>query len=343
MSRDKNIRLVKTNGMYPYMQQFIEWTLVTGLSKDTAKRRRSAVKRFILWCHERDLQQPQDITKPILDRYQRYLYYYRKTDGQPLSFGSQNSFLTPIKAFFKWLTRENYILYNPASEMELPKKSRRLPKTILHLNEIETIMQQPNLNNDEGVRDRAIMEVLYSTGIRRMEVSHLKVFDIDTKRHTLMIRDGKNGRDRLLPIGERALQWIEKYQWEIRPHYVVGNDEGYLFLTRYGERFKRGTLSARIKQYMREAGLDVKGSCHLFRHAMATHMLDNGADIRYIQSMLGHADLSTTQIYTHVSIEKLKQIHEATHPAKLKQDDDEEETTISKEDLLDMIASEDDD
>ncbi len=339
MRKDKDLDVLKTNGMYPYLQQFLEWTLVKGFSKDTAKRRRSALKKFILWSHERDLQQPQDITKPILDRYQRYLYYYRKADGQPLTFSSQNVFLSPIKSFFKWLTRENYILYNPASEMELPKKSRRLPKTILHPSEIETILQQPNIDNDDGVRDRAIMEVLYSTGIRRTEVCHLKVYDIDAKRHTLMVNEGKGNRDRLLPIGERALLWIEKYQWEIRPHYAVGNDEGILFLTDDGQRFKRGTLSNRVKRYIRQAGLEVKGSCHLFRHAMATHMLDNGADIRYIQSMLGHADLSTTQIYTHVSIEKLKQIHEATHPAKLKHDE-EERTPISKEDLLDIIASE---
>lgn len=324
MRKDKDLDVLKTNGMYPYLQQFLEWTLIKGLSKDTAKRRRSALKRFVLWCHERDLQQPQDITKPILDRYQHYLYYYRKADGQPLSFSSQNVFLSPVKSFFKWLTRENYILYNPASEMELPRKARRLPKTILHASEIETILQQPNLDNDEGVRDRAIMEVLYSTGIRRTEICHLKVFDLDAKRHTLMVREGKGNRDRLLPIGERALQWIEKYQWEIRPHYTTSHDEGYLFLTDDGQKFKRGTLSGRVKRYMRQAGLDVQGSCHLFRHAMATHMLENGADIRFIQSMLGHADLSTTQIYTHVSIEKLKQIHHATHPATLKQNEDED-------------------
>jgi len=338
MPIDKDLDQLKANGLYPYLQQFLDWTRVKGFSKDTVKRRRSALKKFILWCHERDLQQPQDITKPILERYQRYLYYYRKTDGQPLSFSSQNIFLSPIKTFFKWLTRENYILYNPASELELPKKTRRLPKAILHQSEIEAIMQQPNIQTDEGIRDRAIMETLYSTGIRRAEVTHLKIYDIDVKRQTIMIREGKGGKDRLLPIGERALQWIEKYQWDVRPHYTTATDEGYLFLTDDGQRFKRGTLSGRVKRYMQQAGLDVIGSCHLFRHAMATHMLDNGADIRFIQAMLGHADLSTTEIYTHVSIEKLKQIHHATHPAKPHHNGDQ--AMISKEELLDIIANE---
>lgn len=321
MKPDRDIELVKANGLYPYVQAFLEWTAVRGFSKDTVKRRRMALKKFIRWCSERELHQPQEITKPMLDRYQRYLYYYRKTDGQPLSFGTQNVFLSPIKTFFKWLAREHHILYNPASELELPRKPKRLPRSILHLHEIETILQQPDRDTDEGIRDRAIMETLYSTGIRRSEVTHLKIYDIDAKRQTILVREGKYGKDRVLPIGERALTWIEKYQWDVRPRYVTAHDEGYLFLTDEGHRFKRGTLSGRVKRYLRKAGITAQGSCHLFRHAMATHMLDNGADIRFIQAMLGHADLTTTEVYTHVSIEKLKQIHAATHPLRQQMQD----------------------
>lgn len=306
---------IKDNGLHPYMLTFLEWGKVNNHSEDTLTRRTMALKKFIHWCSERDLQQPQEITKPILERYQRHLYYYRKDNGQPLTFGSQLAMLTPIKSFFKWLTQQNYLLYNPASELELPKKPRRLPKTILCIDDVLHIIEQANIKTDEGIRDRAIMEVLYSTGIRRAEVTHLTLYDIDTKRKTLMVREGKYQKDRLLPIGERALKWIERYRLDVRDHYVTGHDNGVLFLTDTGEPFKRGTLSNRIKRYIIKAGLDVQGSCHLFRHAMATHMLENGADIRYIQTMLGHADLSTTQIYTQVSIEKLKQIHAATHPA----------------------------
>lgn len=312
------------------MLKFLDWTAVKNMSKDTVKRRRMALKKFIYWCHERDLQQPQEITKPILERYQRHLYYYRKEDGQPLTFGSQHAMLSPIKSFFKWLTQENYLLYNPASELQLPKKPRRLPKTILHIDDIELIINQTNAQTDEGIRDRAIIETLYSTGIRRGEATNLTIYDTDVRRKTLMVREGKYQKDRLLPIGERALKWIEKYRLEIRPGYVTGHDNGILFLTDQGEKFRRGTLSGRIKRYITKAGLDVQGSCHLFRHAMATHMLENGADIRFIQAMLGHADLSTTQIYTQVSIEKLKQIHAATHPAR-------EEM---KDELLSTLAAE---
>ena len=332
--KDKQTPVIPSNGITPYMLKFLDWTAVKNMSKDTVKRRRMALKKFIHWCHERDLQQPQEITKPILERYQRHLYYYRKENGQPLTFGSQHAMLSPIKSFFKWLTQENYLLYNPASELQLPKKPRRLPKTILHIDDIELIISQTNTETDEGIRDRAIIETLYSTGIRRGEATSLTIYDIDARRQTLMVREGKYQKDRLLPIGERALKWIEHYRLDIRPSYVTGHDNGILFLTDQGEKFKRGTLSNRIKRYIKKAGLDVPGSCHLFRHAMATHMLENGADIRFIQAMLGHADLSTTQIYTQVSIEKLKQIHAATHPAR---DDVSEEMQAE---LLNTLAAE---
>ncbi len=317
MRRDPHKEVVERSGLFPYMQAFLEWTEVKGYSHDTLRRRRAALKRLIVWCDERELQTPQEITKPILERYQRYLYYYRKSDGQPLTFGSQNVMLTPIKTFFKWLTRENHILYNPASELEIPQKPKRLPKTILPVETVEDILRQPDIGTVAGIRDRTMMEVLYSTGIRRMELVKLTLYDVDPRRGTLMIREGKGRKDRLIPIGERALAWVGKYQSESRPALLTGKDSGTLFLTDKGIAFRRGAVGARIKRYIRQAGIEVEGSCHLFRHAMATHMLENGADIRFIQAMLGHEDLSTTEIYTHVSIEKLRQIHAATHPAKL--------------------------
>ena len=162
----------------------------------------------------------------------------------------------------------------------------------------------------------ALLEVLYSIGIRRMELVKFTLYDVDRRRGALMIREGKGKKDRLIPIGERALAWVEKYRHEGRPALVVGKDSSTLFLANQGIAFRRGAVSARIKRYIRQAGIEVEGSCHLFRHAMATDMLENGADIRFIQAMLGHEDLSTTKIYTQVSIEKLRQIHAATHPAR---------------------------
>ena len=256
------------------------------------------------------------MTRPILQRYQRYLYHYRKANGAPLSFSTQATRLHPLVAFFKWLARENHILYNPASDLELPKQPRQLPKHLLSIAQVEAIINQPDIETPMGLRGRAILETLYSTGIRRAELIHLKLYDVDLERGSLMVRGGKGGKDRLVPIGERACAWIRRYLNEVRPLLMIEPDHGMLFVTDYGEAFEKNRLSDMVKKYVRHAGF-TSGSCHIFRHAMATHMLENGADIRYIQAMLGHSELSTTQIYTHVSITKLKEIHAATHPAKL--------------------------
>jgi integrase/recombinase XerD len=273
------------NGLLPYVRAFLEWTAVTGCSQDTVRRRTAALRRFVHWCEERDLQRPQDITRPILERYQRSLYLHRKRDGQPLTYGSQQVMLTPLKGFFQWLTRENHLLYNPASELVLPKKPRRLPKTLLGVEDIEAVLRQPDVSTAAGLRDRAILEVFYSTGLRRAEVVNLTLYDIDARRATLWVRQGKGQKDRLLPLGARALAWLERYRLVARPQLLSGHDEGALFVTDAGQRFRRGALSARVKRYLRQAGIDREGSCHLFRHAMATHMLENGADIRFIQVM----------------------------------------------------------
>lgn len=309
-------RPVEHNGLFPYLARYLEAGQVQGVSADTQRRRESALRRFIEWCDERSLDDPKAITKPILERYQQHLYYYRKSDGQPLSMGSQNVILTPLKSFFKWLTRENYLLYNPASELVLPKKPKRLPRNILSVDEVMQILAQPSLATPSGLRDRAMLETLYATGIRRSELIRLQDYDIDASRQTLFVREGKYQRDRYLPMGQRALQWIERYRLEIRPLLLTDHQQQTLFLTDYGEPFKGSYLGHLVKRYIEQAGIQKTGSCHLFRHAMATHMLENGADIRFIQAMLGHGDLSTTEIYTQVSIEKLREIHAATHPAK---------------------------
>ena len=323
-------RPIEHSGFYPYLAEYLEISLVQNISAATLKRRDSALRRFIEWCDERGLDDPKEITKPMLERYQKYIYYYRKADGQPLSVGSQHVVLTPLKSFFKWLTRENHLLYNPASELILPKKPKRLPRAILSIEEVMQVLQQPDTNTAAGIRDRTMLEVLYATGVRRAELTSLSDCDIDRARQTLFVREGKNGRDRYLPLGDSAAHWLARYREEVRPQLLCDFKDQTLFLTDYGESFSGSYLGNHIKRYLRQAGIDKTGSCHLFRHAMATHMLEEGADIRFIQVMLGHADLSTTEIYTQVSIEKLRQVHAATHPANM----------VDKETLLAELEAE---
>jgi integrase/recombinase XerD len=167
-----------------------------------------------------------------------------------------------------------------------------------------------------AMRSAGTGAAFYSTGIRRLELARLKLYDVDTERGTLMVRQGKGRKDRLVPLGERACRWIDRYVAEVRPQLVREPDHGMLFVTDYGEAFEKNRLGDMVKRYMRLAGFE-HGACHAFRHAMATHMLEGGCDIRYIQAILGHSQLSTTEIYTQVSIGKLKAIHAATHPARL--------------------------
>ena len=192
---------------------------------------------------------------------------------------------------------------------------RRLPKHILTHEEVNRILHQTGLHGELGIRDRAIIETLYSTGIRRTEVINLKLYDADIQNGTLMIREGKGKKDRMVPLGNRACQWIDKYMDEVRPDLVMEPDEGWLFLHEFGEPFRKNRLTDLVKKYIGAAGIDKPGACHIFRHTMATLMLDNGADIRHIQAILGHSQLSTTEIYTQVSIRKLQEVHARTHPA----------------------------
>ncbi len=308
---------VSHNGITRYLERFLAWSAAMNYSPDTISTRRRGLTRFIVWCDARGLDQPQDITVPVLERYRSHLHNYRKSDGNPLGFGTQHSLLAPVRAFFKWLNKQNHILYNPASDFELPKVPKHLPKDLLSYGEIEAMLRHTSVYGDIGIRDRAIMETFYSSGIRRMELVNLKLQDVDLERGTVVIFEGKWKKDRVVPLGDRACAWVRKYLQAVRPRLVVGDDTGYVFLTEYGEPFIRNRITELIKKYLRATGVDKHGACKLFRTSMATHMLENGADIRYIQMILGHVNLSSTQIYTQVTIKKLKQVHSITHPAKL--------------------------
>ena len=314
--------------LYYLMRAFLGWLQERHYSANTIENREKYMRYFILWCDERGLTRPQEITRPILERYQRYLYLYRKKDGQPLSTRSQSTRIVPLRAWFKWLTKSNRILYNPAADLDLPRMERRLPRHILTEQEADRVMNVPDVSTLLGLRDRAILETLYSTGMRRSELVYLQQFDLDYERGTVMIRQGKGKKDRMIPIGDRALAWIAQYRDTVRPqfalpspladpHSLPEHDGGILFLTTQGKPLHPNQLSKAVRDMITAAQITKTGSCHLFRHTMATLMLENGADIRFIQAMLGHAELNTTQIYTQVAIVKLKEIHTLTHPARL--------------------------
>jgi integrase/recombinase XerD len=334
------------HGLHRACVDYLDWIEVRNYSPRTVVGFGASLAQFVDWCAERGVTRPAEVTRPVLERYQRHLFHRRKPDGTPLSNQTQYGRLVPVRGLFRFLVRQNRILSNPASDLEMPRVEHRLPRHVLSASEAEAVLAQPDLTMGFGIRDRAILEVLYSTGMRRRELIALTVWDLDAERGTVSIRQGKGRRDRMVPIGERAAAWVAKYSADVRPGLVVPPDAGVLFLTKEGLDFTPDHLSGLVTRYVERADIAKHGSCHLFRHTMATLMLEGGADIRYIQQMLGHAELSTTQIYTQVSIRALKAIHTATHPGATNQPrhradhDQDAERTDATEDLLDTLDAE---
>ncbi len=297
-----------------YMRRYIGQLEAQHRSVSDVRTRRSRLAHFHDWAAERGIERPARVTHAHLQQFQRHLFRYRKANGQPIAINGQRIALFTLEIFFRWLVRQRVIASNPAADLELPKATRDLREP-LSLIEVEAVLALPDIETSEGLRDRACLELLYATGIRRAELVGIGITDIDQSRGVLHVRLGKGRKDRFVPIGERALAWVAKYASEARPRLVSDPSERRLFLSQYGLPLSADGLSWRVRDYFRQASITKRGACHLFRHTMATAMLDNGADIRHVQEMLGHSAITSTQRYTHVSIARLSAVHAATHPA----------------------------
>lgn len=304
-------------GLLYLAARYMEALRVRNFSQQTVYGRGKTLRYFRLYCEQIGVTQARQVTRAVMVNYQSYLYHYRKEDGKALTIGTQKAWLSCVTAFFSWLTREGLALYNPASDLELPRREVRLPKIILNAGEVEAILNVPDLESAEGIKFRAILETLYSTGIRRQELCNLSLGDVDYDRGLLRIEQGKGHKDRYVPIGERAVQWIEKYLLEVRPRLCPSLNEQAIFLNTLGARMNANRLGSQVHEIIRNAGIGKSGSCHLFRHTFATLLLENGCDVRYVQEMLGHSKMETTAVYTHVAIKTLKEVHSRFHPARM--------------------------
>ncbi|EOF5965434.1 site-specific tyrosine recombinase XerC [Salmonella enterica] len=300
-------------------QQVIAWLAyldAQGYSPRSIGGYRERLLPFVTWCEDRGLLYAPQVSLEVLESYQRHLRSYRKADGQPLVVGGQLNRLSAIRNCWRWLLKRHVILYNPADLLELPKGESRLPAQVFSEGETRQVLQSLDVQTPLGLRNRAILEMFWSTGIRRMELANLRLCDVDITRGVVNVRQGKGRKDRVVPVGGEALAWLERYLREVRPRLAYRGDSGHLFLTQKGDGLKRGTLTWIGGKTIRErARVDKRGACHIFRHSMATQMLDNGADTRHIQAILGHEKLETTQVYTRVAIKPLQEVHARTHPA----------------------------
>ncbi len=297
------------------VDEYLDHLRILNRTPEAVESRHNDLKPFLAWCEERGLYHAAQITRSILESFQRWLWTYRKKNGRPLGITTQRARLGGLMNFFAWLCKQRVLDANPASEIELPRAEKRLPVEALSVAEVEAVLSQPNIADPLGIRDRAALELFYSTGIRRAELVRLEVSDLNREKRLLRIRQGKGHKDRVVPVGTRALRWLEKYLADVRPLLLVHAQEPALFLSGYGEPFNADVLGRKVVQYIEAARTGHKGGAHLLRHTCATHLLEGGADIRYIQQLLGHEKLETTAIYTEVSIIQLQAVHSRCHPA----------------------------
>ena len=295
--------------MFDYLALFQEYlTVELGLAKNTQlaymRDLRLLMKSLQLKADEELLQ---------VSRQQLIAYLVRlKQEGRAASTVARK--LASIKAFYRFLTAERYIRRNPAEVLEAASRGLHLPK-VLSVQEVERLLDEPNLGTLDGYRDKTMLELLYATGMRVSELVNVPVKNVDMKMQYVIVM-GKGSKERMLPLGRTALHYLEHYLSVVRPQLLHGKPDAAaeLFVTGWGGPMTRERFYEIIVAYGKSAGIIKRVTPHMLRHSFATHLLNNGTDLRIVQELLGHADISTTQIYTHLDVERLREVYDKTHP-----------------------------
>ena len=269
---------------------------------------------FIAFLGKAGVTDIHGITKEHLSQYRKEVFYLLNEKGQQNTFNTQNNYIRAMKTFFYFLHGEGYLNHNPAKGIPYARVPQQLPKTILTPQEAKKLIKAPDIHTPLGYRDRAMLEVLYSTGIRRNEIRNLKPQDVDCEKGFLRVVKGKGGRDRIVPFGKIACKYVENYIRLVRLDLAAKKNLPYLFLTFTGNQLCTSTLAYVVHQYTKKAKINKTVTPHVFRHSMATHLLQKKANIRCVQEILGHKFLDTTQKYTQITITDLKEAHQNYHP-----------------------------
>ena len=293
--------------MEGYVNEFIQYLAVErGLAQNTLESYGRDLRQFQAYLHNGQLDFIKDSSRSTILAYLNNL----QTKGRAVSTISRN--LAAIKSFYQYLVRERYLEKDPAAHLESPKLEKKLPK-ILTISEVEELLKQPNTFLPTGLRDKAMLELLYATGIRVSELISLNISDINLDMGYIKCY-GKGAKERIVPLGSIAAKCVQEYIGKGRPKLVRTYEEAALFFNHHGNRLTRQGFWKIIKKYAQEATINKEITPHTLRHSFATHLLENGADLRSVQEMLGHADISTTQIYTHVTKNRLKEVYDKAHP-----------------------------
>jgi integrase/recombinase XerD len=289
------------------LDQFLHYLIVEkGLSKNTIEAYSHGLNRFMEHLKEKNLREWTEVSKFDVKAFLLSL----KRRGLSMKTVVRN--LAAIRTFFKFLVQEGILEANPIEEVESPKVSKTLPK-ILSLKEVELLLEQPNPETPLGIRDRAMLEVLYATGMRVSELMRLPMNQINLEGGFVVLF-GKGSKERMVPLGSEAMKWVTLYLETVRQKLAKERESPFLFINRSGKGMSRQRFWKNLKTFGQRAGIRKRITPHLLRHSFASHLLERGADLRSVQMMLGHVDISTTQIYTHVTGERLKKVHQRYHP-----------------------------
>jgi len=281
--------------------------LEKNLSENTVSSYRSDLTAFFQFLADRNVDDPSNITQQHISKFFKLLC------DIGLNSNSAKRYFSSLRGFFKYLHMNNYIKENPIERIPSPKLAQNLP-AVLTIQEVDKILSQPDLENKFGLRDRTLLEIFYACGIRVSELINLKIADLYFKEEIIRVF-GKGSKERLVPIGSSAINWINEYMKHSRPLLENKIKSGnILLLNSRGTKLSRMGIWKIVDRYVKESGITKAVHPHTFRHSFATHLLEGGADLRAVQEMLGHADISTTQIYTHIDRDYIKQVHRDFHP-----------------------------
>lgn len=281
--------------------------LEKNLSENSIESYRSDLQKFLNFVSKNNIDDPAEIGSDLISKF----FHEQKKEG--LSASSSARYLSSIRGFFNYLYSNEYIKEDPTEKISSAKRSRKLPE-VLSVHEIEKILEEPDTNDKLGLRDKAILELLYSSGLRVTELIELKISDLFLDDEIIRVL-GKGSKQRLVPVGSSAIKWLEKYLTEARPLIMKKiRSKNYVFLNSRGSKLSRMGVWKLVEKYSKQSGVDKEVHPHTFRHSFATHLLEGGASLRAVQEMLGHSDISTTQIYTHIDREYIKQVHKDFHP-----------------------------
>lgn len=298
------------------LQYYLDHCFSHDIEASTINGKKCLLERFVLWCLVNDVVLLKDINLALVNEYRLFARQnYKGKTGEPIQKNSLRNIMTAIKVFIRCLYMNEILDVDPLGRLELPKAAKRVPSNVLEKHQVTKVFEIPLLYGDKGMRDRAILETFYASGVRRKELINLRVSDINFEKGELLVFKGKGDSDRKVPIAPRTLMWLKYYIDHIRPKLIRIHSGEQLFLNSVGKPFTESAMSSLVSKYIKAAGYDEMGSCNTFRHSAATHMLEGGASLRYIQEFLGHASISTTQIYTKVSIKQLHIVYGDSHPA----------------------------